>query len=410
MKKRPTTTVYLDNAATTYPKPREVINEALRVIKQDCGNPGRSSHRIAMRAAETVFECRRRIANHFGGSEENVIFTSSATHSLNLAIKTTLRRGDHVLISDIEHNSVIRPISALAERGHITFDTYPAHPDPQRSVSAIAAMIRPNTAMVIACHRSNICNLIQPISAIGDLCRRKGILFLVDASQSAGTLPIDMKRDNIDVLCAPGHKGLYGIPGSGFAIFGNRFTEREKEASTASTFRSYTYNLHSPRTLSTFMEGGNGIRSRDTAMPDFLPERLEAGTLAVPNIGALSAGIGFVSKLGEERINRHEIQLFNIISRGFTAFNDHITVHGNGDAGGIALFSCPYIPCEELAADLDGYGICVRAGLHCAPTAHRKLNTPEDGAVRISFGVFNTPKEIWYFLNALETVLKTHRK
>lgn len=394
MKKRKIT-VYFDNAATTFPKPRSVTAETARILRYSCGNPGRSSHRISMQAAETVYGCRRRLAALFGGNDERTVFTSSATHSLNMGIKTALRKGDHVLISDIEHNSVIRPISALAERGLISFDTYEASSHPQKTLEAITAKLRPNTAMIISCHRSNICNLVQPIAHIGKLCRDRGILFLVDASQSVGCTDIDMKRDGIDILCAPGHKGLYGIPGSGFLMLGERF--EHLNAGAEQSEKGFT--------LSTFMEGGNGIRSRDTVMPEFLPERLEAGTLPLPAIGALSAGIDFVNSIGVERIALHEKRLYRTLFSGITAFNDKITVYRSEEEGGIFLFSAEGIPSEEMARLLDSYGICVRAGLHCAPTAHRKICTPEDGAVRVSFGAFNTVREVNYLLNVLDTVL-----
>ncbi|MBR2460301.1 MAG: aminotransferase class V-fold PLP-dependent enzyme [Clostridia bacterium] len=385
--KRSKPTVYFDNAATTFPKPREVIDRTLYAMQYACGNPGRSSHRIAMKAAETVYGCRSKISALFNGTEEGVIFTSSATHALNLAIKTVLHRGDHVLISDIEHNSVIRPISALAERGMITYDVYTAHPQPDRAIASISSLIRSNTAAVIACHHSNICNLVQPIKSIGELCRSRGILLIVDAAQSAGIEDIDLRRDCIDVLCAPGHKGLYGIPGSGFALFGEDFCRGKLK-------------------LSTFTEGGNGIRSRDTAMPDFLPERLEAGTLAVPAISALSAGADFLRRHGLGTIRQREKELFSVLRRELNVFGDKVTVYGDGTPGGILLFSSRRHPSEELAAALDRYGICVRAGLHCAPTAHKKLGTPEDGAVRVSFGAFNRKKEIFHLLNVLDSLLK----
>ena len=394
MKKRRIPTVYLDNAATTFPKPKWVITETDRILRYGCGNPGRSSHRLSMRAAETVYECRRKIADLFGGNDENVIFTSSATHALNLGIKTTLHKGEHILISDIEHNSVIRPVSVLAERGLITFDIYEANTDPAKVLSSIKSKLRTNTSAVITCHRSNICNLLQPIEHIGEFCRNRGIIFLVDASQSAGSVEINMEKEKIDILCAPGHKGLYGIPGSGFVIFGDRFSIKENDR-------------HAP--ISTFIEGGNGIRSRDTAMPDFLPERLEAGTLAVPAIGALSAGIDFVNTVGTQKIAQHERKLYQKLSGEFTAFNGKIRIYGDGEEGGILLFNALDIPSEELAEELNSFGICVRAGLHCAPTAHKKLKTPEDGAVRVSFGAFNTVWDVNYLLNAIDIILKKRR-
>jgi len=383
----------LDNAATTFPKPRTVIAEIDRILRFGCGNPGRSSHRLAMRAAETVYECRRRVADFFGGKDERVIFTSSATHSLNLGIKASLKKGDHVLLSDIEHNSALRPLATLANRGLITLDTYEASSDSDKVLRSISEKIRPETSMVVACHHSNICNLIQPIGKIGEFCKNQGIMLLADASQSAGSTDINIERDNIDILCAPGHKGLYGIPGSGIAVFGKRFSSLDNGVSY----------------LSTFIEGGNGIRSRDTFMPEFLPERLEAGTLPLPAIGALSAGIDFIKKIGTDTVTRHEKRLFKQLSSGFTAFKNKIRIYGDGTEGSIFLFSANDIPSEELAAQLDEYGICVRAGLHCAPTAHKKLGTPEDGAVRVSFGVFNTPKDVNYLLNALDAILKRYR-
>lgn len=390
MKKRKLQTIYLDNAATTFPKPRTVRSTAYDIIKNACGNPGRSGHHISMLAAEIVYRCRRNIAEYFGGNEENVVFTSSATHALNLGIKTSLRKGDHVLISDIEHNSVIRPITALAERGLISFSVYRADTEPHRLVSELTAKLRPNTAMVIACHHSNICNLIQPITDIGGFCRKNGLIFLVDASQSAGILDIDIERDGIDILCVPGHKALYGLSGSGFALFGKRYSDENGAI------------------LGTFIEGGNGIRSMDALMPSFLPDRLEAGTLAVPAIGTLSAGIDFVKGLGKNRIIEWERQLYERTFNGMKAFSDKLTVYESGGSGGILLFSANDIPSEELAARLDRRGICVRAGFHCAPTAHKRLATPREGAVRVSFGIMNSKKDIDILLNSLDRILHGH--
>ncbi len=381
--------VYFDNAATTFPKPVDVIRKVVDVMSRSCGNPGRSGHVLSMRASEVVYECRKKIADEFGGELENVVFVSSATHAINLGIKTALKAGDHVLISDIEHNSVIRPIARLAERGLITYTVYPAYADAERAVAAISDGVRPNTAMLVACHHSNICNIVQPIRRIGELCRKNGMIFLVDAAQSAGALDIDVGRDGIDILCAPGHKGLYGLPGSGFVLFGER------------------YSGDGGALLGTFTEGGNGIRSREMFMPEFLPDRLEAGTLAVPAIGAMSAGLDFVQRRGKNRILSLEKQLYHRLSKGVDAFSDRLTVYGDGSEGAIFLFSVKDIPSEEVAARLDSYGICVRAGLHCAPTAHRKLGTPEDGAVRVSFGAMNTEKEADRFLEVLEKIAFT---
>ena len=382
-------TVYFDNAATTFPKPQSVIEHVTKVMTEYCANPGRSSHSLAMRAAEEVYLTREKLADLFDCEPENVIFTSSATHSLNLAFKSTLKNGDHVLISDIEHNAVLRPITALAEKGIITYDIYTATSDAERLITEISEKIRQNTAMICACHHSNITNTVIPIGAIGRFCRRKGILFTVDASQSAGTFPISVRRDCIDVLCAPAHKGLYGIPGCGIAIFGDALSDCKR--------------------LSTFIEGGNGIASKSPYMPFFLPDRLESGTLPLPAIAALSSGVDFINKRTPEAILKKEKALSAIMRKGLKKL-DGVRVHTDSD-GAIVLFSVEGLPSETVAELLASNGFCVRAGLHCAPLAHKKLSTPENGAVRVSFGAFNTESEVKSFLYTLDhSVLPRRQK
>ncbi len=377
--------IYLDNAATTFPKPEKVISEVSSVLRYRCGNPGRSGHKISISAAQAVYDCREKIASMFGGEADNVVFTSNATHAINLALKTTLHRGDHVLISDIEHNSVLRPIATLAKRGLIFYDIYESSEDPEVLLRNISRLVKPNTAMICANHHSNICNFIIPIRAIGRLCRRNGILFFVDASQSAGVLPINMKDDCIDLLCVPGHKALYGPPGIGFALFGECFSKPE----------------HLP---DTFTEGGNGIASEERFMPNFLPERLEAGTLSLPAIAGLSKGIDFVQSFPKDRIHLYESELCANLRNRLSRF-EKIRFYHKKD-GSVLLFSVSGFDSEAFAARLDEYGVCVRAGLHCAPLAHKKLGTPSDGAVRVSFGVFNTERDVRYFVTATEAILK----
>ncbi len=377
--------IYFDNAATTFPKPAEVISEVGSVLRYRCANPGRSSHRLAVSASQTVYDCREKLADMFGGEPENVVFTSNATHAINLALKTTLRRGDHVLISDIEHNSVLRPVAALAEKGLISYDIYEASDDPEMLIRNVSSLLRPNTACVCACHHSNICNLVIPIRTLGELCKKRGICFLVDASQSAGAIEINMKADCVDILCAPGHKGLYGPPGIGFALFGDRFTALEYLPDT-------------------FTEGGNGVASADRAMPDFLPERLEAGTLALPAIAGLSKGVDFVRSFPKGRIHSYESELCAYLRDKLSAY-DRIRFYDRKN-GSVLLFSVSGCDSETFAAELDKYGICVRAGLQCAPLAHEKLGTPNDGAVRVSFGVFNSEREVRDFVMATERILK----
>lgn len=377
--------LYFDNAATTFPKPASVLARVTSAIRYRGGNPGRSAHRLSVAAADEVLECREKVASFFGGQSDNVVFTLNATYAINLALKAVLKKGDHVLISDIEHNSVLRPVAALAENGFITYDIYKASADPEEVIDSIKSCLNDKTALVCACHHSNICNLLQPISAIGRFCRRHGIKTLVDASQSAGCFPIDMEKDDIDILCAPGHKGLYGIAGCGFVLFGDKYD-----------FGSETY---------TFAEGGNGVASKELSMPKFLPERFEAGTLAVPALSALSAGIDFVKGVGMDRIRENDRHLFRMAEYELSHIRG-LTIHDR-TPGPILLVSSDSLPSEDLAARLNEYGICVRAGFHCAPLAHKKLGTPDKlGACRISFGAFNTEKEILYLCRAFKNILK----
>ena len=376
--------IYLDNAATSFPKPRSVVSAIDRTVLRYCANPGRSSHPLALRAAEEVYGCRKRLATLFGGSEENVVFTLNATHAINLSLKATLKRGDHVLISDIEHNALLRPVAELAARGLITYGLFRSESDPERLTRELESRLQPNTALICACHHSNICNLCLPARDIGRFCRSRGLLFLLDASQSAGSVPINIENDCIDILCAPAHKGLYGIPGCGFAIFGSRLADGKR--------------------LSTFVEGGNGVSSESPYMPDFLPERLEAGTLPLPAISALSEGVRLVRRLGIPRIAEHERRLCAYARRLLSEI-DRIQIHSQTD-GSILLFSVRGIESEDMASLLSQYGICVRAGLHCAPLAHRWLGTPADGAVRVSFGIFNTPADVLHLASACRRIVK----
>ena len=373
--------IYFDNAATTFPKPacvKEVIHDC---ISHYCANPGRSSHRLSIKASESVYLCRERLADFFGGEPENTVFTSSATHSVNLALKSFLKQGEHVLISDFEHNAVLRPIAALSEKGLITYDFYRSDLEGEELECELRSKVKNNTTLICACHRSNVCSLTSKIADIGRFCQKNGIFFLVDASQSAGILQLDSKCQGIDFLCAPAHKGLYGIPGCGFVILSERAVQSGN--------------------LTTFTEGGNGVDSLSPFMPEALPEKFEAGTLPLPAICGLSAGIDFVSKIGIEGIRRHEDRLCAITSYGLSKIK-RIKIHSGS---GVVLFSVNGIPSEGFAYELAKRGICVRAGLHCAPLAHKRLETLPDGAVRISFSAFNSEKEVKKFLDTCKALL-----
>ena len=374
--------VYLDNAATSFPKPRSVLREVNSCISRYCGNPGRGSHALAMESAKKIYECRELISDFFGvGAPERVVFTMNTTYAINLLIKGLLKRGDHVIISDLEHNSVWRPIYKQAIDGIIEYDLFPSmcgdpRANPTRICAGIARLLKKNTRLVICTHASNICSYSLPIKEIGAFCRRHKILFAVDAAQSAGHLPIDMESMCIDALCAPAHKGLYGIQGAGFLALSDRIS------------------------LDTLVEGGNGLSSLMGEMSDDVPERYEAGTLPTPSIVGLSEGLKVVSRLGLEGISAHEKVLFRYARDRLSSIPD-ITVHMPQCEGSVLLFSHRNIQSERLADQLGDAGICVRGGFHCSALGHKTLGTYDSGAVRASFGVFNNSHDI----DTLATVL-----
>ncbi|HHT53600.1 MAG TPA: aminotransferase class V-fold PLP-dependent enzyme [Clostridiales bacterium] len=367
--------IYLDNAATSFPKPPAVCKEVLNCLENYCGNPGRGAHSLSLAAAEKVYECRENAAALLGCEPENIVFTLNTTHALNIVIKGVLRPKDHVLLSDLEHNSVLRPLWRMAQEGIIEYDIYPSltvesrPPASALICSHISSLIRPNTRMLICCHSSNICSRVLPLREIGALCRRRGILFVVDAAQSAGHLPIDMKKMNIDALCAPGHKGLLGPQGCGILA------------------------LRSGVLLDTLTEGGNGVNSLEAGMPDFSPERYEAGTLAVPAIAGLSEGIKTITAHGIINIRAHANMLYHTLYDMLSSVRG-VTIYAPAHVGAVMLFNVRDIPSDTAARELDRAGICVRSGFHCSPLGHATLKTPADGAIRASFGIYNTQKDI----------------
>ena len=377
--------IYLDNAATTFPKPRSVTAEVMNCMRFYCGNAGRSSHRLAAASAEKIYECREMIARHFGSDHpENVCFSLNTTTALNLAIKGLLKEGDHVLISDMEHNAVFRPIAKLAAEGRITYDVFPTflldeHKSAAHICAAIAHLTRPNTKMLIAAHASNICSSHLPLHEIGAFCRKKGILFVVDAAQSAGHLPIDVVKMKIDALCVPGHKGLLGPQGCGFVLWGE-----DVEADT-------------------MFEGGSGYHSLESKMPDELPERFEAGTLPTPAIAGLCEGLREVEQIGIEEIFAHERKL-NVYLHDMLSTIEGIALYAPYQ-GSVLLFNVGDIPSESIANELNKRGFCVRAGFHCAAIAHQTLKTSAHGAVRVSPGIYNTKEDMEAFFRAVKEIL-----
>lgn len=379
--------IYFDNAATSFPKPREVNREVLRCLTCYGGNAGRGSHALSLAAAEKIFECRERVAELFSVFDPaRVFFTMNTTHSLNTVIKGTLKQGDHVLISDIEHNAVYRPIYKLAKEGKITFDIYPSmicdeRASPTRICAGIARMIKPQTRAVIATWASNICSYTLPVAEIGAFCHRHGIRFIVDGAQGAGHIPLDFDGSEIDALCVPGHKGLLGVQGTGAVLLGKNFS------------------------IDTLMEGGNGVNSLEGEMPEFSPERYEAGTLPTPALAGLCEGVKWISERGIESISEHERRIYRY-ARERLCNMEGISVHAPEYEGSVLLFSVDGLPSETVARRLDEREICVRGGFHCCPLGHKMLGTDKDGATRISFGAFNTEREIDSLIEALSDINK----
>lgn len=379
--------IYLDNAATSFPKPQGVVGEVARCVRLYGGNPGRGSHRLSMRAAEKIYECREALARLLGNpNPENVVFTLNATAAINLAVKGLLRQGDHVLLSDLEHNAVFRPIHRLAANGTVTYDVFPSlalspNRSPDRICAEIEARILPNTRMLICAHASNICPVTMPLAEIGALCARRGILFVVDAAQSAGRLPIDQTAMKIDALCVPGHKGLFGVQGCGALL------------------------LREGLTCSTLVEGGSGMHSLEPFMPEEPPERYEAGTLPTPAIASLCEGVRFLEGVGLDAISEVEDRTADLIRERLLSLRG-VTVATPSARGPIVLFHSDASPADRIASELDRRGICVRAGFHCAALAHKTLATPTDGAVRISTSFFSSPRHPDALWHAMREILE----
>lgn len=379
---------YLDNAATTFPKPVSVYNEVYRCMSRYCGNPGRGSHRLSLEASRAIFECRSLIADLVGVSElERIVFTYNTTYALNMVIKGVLKKGDHVIISDIEHNAVLRPILKLARDGVISYDVFSSmlleeRRSPTLICAKIATLIKPNTKMVICSHASNICSATLPIKEIGEFCKRHSLFLLVDGAQSVGHYDINVDDMNIGALCFPSHKGIYGPQGCGVIALGKNVF------------------------LDTLIEGGNGINSLDGNMPLFSPERYEAGTLATPTIAGLSEGVRAILSIPKGEISEHQKHLFSIAHSALSAING-ITVYAPQYEGSVLLFNLKGHTSETLSQALDGFGICTRGGFHCSALAHKALGTLNNGALRVSFGIFNKKRDVDLLAKSLLQIQKS---
>ena len=377
--------IYFDNAATTYPKPIAVSEEIRKYVRLYGGNPGRGAHSLSLEAARRVYECRSKLCEFFSAEEaERVFFTLNTTMGINMVIKGMLREGDHIIISDMEHNALWRPVWRLAADGGVEYSIFKtmageARQTPWRICAEIAKHLRKNTKAVFCTHSSNICSMTLPIAEIGAFCKKHGLLFAVDAAQSAGRERINMTEMGIDALCVPGHKGLYGPQGVGAVLLGRDVV------------------------LDTFVEGGNGVDSLAPEMSLYSPERYEAGTLPTPAIVGLYEGLKSLERIGLEEVASKERAVQRRI-RELLGNTDGVELYAADYEGSVVLFNISGILSERVASALDGFGICVRGGYHCAPLAHKTLGTPEGGAVRVSVGMFNTPAEADALWRAVKSI------
>ena len=350
------------------------------------GNPGRGSHALSIAAAEKIYECRTLAAELFGVDDPaRVFFTLNTTYALNTVLKGLLRFGDHVLISDFEHNAVYRPLWKMAEERKISFGVFDSMPTlgegrAQAVCGGILQKLTPATRMIVSTHASNICSVKMPIRELGALCRTQNLLFVVDGAQSAGHERIAVDEMGIDALCLPAHKGLYGPQGCGMVILGKGVL------------------------LDTLCEGGNGVHSLLGEMPDFSPERYEAGTLPTPAIAGLCEGIRAVNRLGVANICEYERELFRQSAHSLRQMQG-VTVYFPEHEGSVLLFGVEGMNAEKVGRLLGERGICVRSGYHCSALGHRRLQTPDGGAVRISFGIYNTAADVEQFCGAMRQIL-----
>lgn len=379
--------IYLDNAATTYPKPEKVYDAVLDCMKNYCANPGRAGHKLAMRAAREIYDARENIAKLFNiDNPMTIVFTNNATDSLNLAIKGVVKNGDHIITTSMEHNSVIRPIKSLEKDG-IENTIVECDKDGFLNPDDIKNAIKKNTKLIVTTHASNVAGTIVDIKSVGEIAKEKNILYLVDASQTAGVYDINVKDVNVDMIAAPGHKCLLGPQGTGILY------------------------IKEDLNVDILKEGGTGSRSEDLFQPDLTPDKYESGTHNTPGIVGLNEGVKFILETGIDNIRAHEEELCQYMLDRLKEV-PNIVIYGPKDSkkrAAVISINIPKIDSGEITFLLDSeYNIATRSGIHCAPLAHKTLGTIEQGAVRFSLGYFNTKKDIDEAVKALKEIEKNN--
>ena len=382
--------IYLDNASTSFPKAPTVATAMSDYITNRGININRGSYALAYDVEDTIYTTRQRLNTLFNGHDpSHVVFTQNVTMSLNMVIKGLLKAGDHVLVSSMEHNAVMRPLTQLLDKG-ITFDTIPCDSTGSIQMDSIEPLIRPNTVALIINHASNVCGTIQPLESIGPICKAHNLQFIVDAAQTAGVIPIDVKACHIDALCFTGHKGLLGPQGIGGIILTKEMAQN----------------------LTPLIAGGTGSFSHLETMPTHMPDAFESGTLNLPGIIGLNEGLAYIESQGMENIHNHELALTQAFLEGLQSI-DGINIVGKQniqDRTAVVSITIDGMDPANIAYELEStYHIMTRVGLHCAPRAHQTLGTYPEGTVRVSFGYANTLKDVEAALLALNTIVKSSK-
>ncbi len=376
--------IYIDNAATSFPKPDKVYEEVLRCMREYCANPGRGGHAMTIKSGKEVMKTREIISNFFNiKNPMQICFTKNATEALNAAIKGVLKSGDHVITTCMEHNSVIRPLKTLERDIGIEITIIKGNEYGEPDAMDFSKSIRKNTKLIVSTFSSNVNGIMMPVREIGRIARENGVQFLLDASQGAGSFEIDVEDMNIDMLAFPGHKGLLGPQGTG----GLYIKEGLK--------------------LSSIMQGGTGSNSENLYQPDIMPDFMESGTLNTPGIIGLGVGIDFINSFGLQNLKFHKQMLVSRLYRGIEELKE-VKLYSKKDMDkntGIVAMNFKDTDSAEISYVLDRvYNIATRAGLHCSPLAHETLNTIKGGVVRFSVGCFNTIEDIDFVLSALREI------
>lgn len=379
--------INFDNSATSFPKPAAVKKAVLTAMNRFGGNPGRSGHRLSIETAEAVYSARCAAADFFGAEPDNVVFTQNCTHALNAAIKGAAPKGCHIIISSLEHNSVVRPVHALYKQGKCTYSIARASGSDRETADNFLRLINSKTRVIVCTVGSNVTGRILPVERIAAICRKRGICFIADGAQACGVIPVRL-GSGINILCTAGHKSLYGPSGTGLLITDGKYE------------------------ISPIMEGGTGSSSMEPEQPEFLPDRLESGTVNTSGAIGLGAGIKFVKELGLDKIYTHESRLCGKLTAALKQMKN-VTVYRDDTAGSylpVVSFNIDGIPANETAARLSDMGFALRGGLHCSGLAHTTLGTVPDGTVRFSPSVFSTESEVAALIYAVRSIAERPEK